>query len=114
MSFTVSSNSGSLHRVAIALGSNIGDRQSNLAAALHKLRSYVRIERISSVYETKPVGFTDQPDFLNMTCTGMTDLAPRALRDALAKIERQIGRRISIPLGPRAIDLDLLLYDDLV
>ena len=114
MSFTVSSNSGSLHRVAIALGSNIGDRQSNLAAALHKLRSYVRIERISSVYETKPVGFTDQPDFLNMTCTGVTDLAPRALRDALAKIERQIGRRISIPLGPRAIDLDLLLYDDLV
>jgi len=114
MSFTLSSNMAGLHRVAIALGSNIGDRQSNLAAALHKLRSYVRVERISSVYKTKPVGFTDQPDFLNMTCTGTTDMAPRVLRDALAKIERQIGRRVSIPLGPRAIDLDLLLYDDLV
>ncbi len=74
----------------------------------------MRIERVSSVYETKPVGFTEQPDFLNLACVGTTDMEPRVLRDALAKIERQIGRRLSVPLGPRAIDLDLLLYDDLV
>ena len=114
MSFTNPSNVSGRHRVAIALGSNIGDRRANLASALHKLRSHVRIERISSVYETKPVGFTEQPDFLNMACTGEADMPPRALRDTLAKIERQIGRRVSIPLGPRAIDLDLLLYDGLV
>ncbi len=111
MSLTHSGNSQGTHRVAIAIGSNIGDRQGNVAAAIHKLRSYVSIERISSVYETRPVGFVDQPDFLNLACTGTTDLAPHALRDALAKIERQIGRRATIPLGPRAIDLDLLLYD---
>ena len=114
MSFTQPSNPRGAHRVAIAIGSNIGDRQGNIAAAIHKLRSIVAIDRISSVYETKPVGFTEQPDFLNLACTGITELAPRHLRDALAKIERQIGRRFSVPLGPRAIDLDLLLYDDLV
>ena len=114
MSFTESSNPRGAHRVAIAIGSNIGDRQGNVAAAIHKLRSIVAIDRISSVYETKPVGFTEQPDFLNLACTGTTDVPPRALRSALAKIERQIGRRVSVPLGPRAIDLDLLLYDDLI
>lgn len=114
MSLTHSGNSQGTHRVAIAIGSNIGDRQGNVAAAIHKLRSHVSIDRISSVYETKPVGFTEQPDFLNLACTGTTDLGPHALRDALAKIERQIGRRTTIPLGPRAIDLDLLLYDTLV
>ena len=114
MSFTQSSHQNGAHRVAIALGSNIGDRQGNIAAALHKLRSLMRIDRISSCFETTPVGFRDQPDFLNLACTGTTDMAPRVIRDALARIERQVGRRVSVPLGPRAIDLDLLLYDDLV
>ena len=114
MPFTGSSKPGLAHRVAIALGSNIGDRRSNIAAAIHKLRSYATIDRVSSVYETVPVGYTHQPDFLNLACTGTTDLPPRGLRDALAKIERQVGRRVSVPLGPRAIDLDLLLYDDVV
>ena len=114
MSLTHSGNSQSTHRVAIAIGSNTGDRQGNVAAAIHKLRTFVSIERLSSVYETRPVGYMDQPDFLNLALTGTTDLAPHALRDALAKIERQIGRRTTIPLGPRAIDLDLLLYDAVV
>ncbi len=114
MSSTESSQSTPQHRVAIAIGSNIGDRQGNVGAAIHRLRSYVTIDRLSSTYETKPVGFTEQPDFLNLACTGWTSLGPHRLRDAMAKIERQIGRRISVPLGPRAIDLDLLLYDDLI
>lgn len=102
------------HRVAIALGSNIGDRQGNLVAALQRLRTVVRIDRISSVYDTLPVGFRDQPNFLNLVCTGYTVLAPHELRNALAAIERQVGRQPGTPLGPRAIDLDLLLYGDLV
>lgn len=114
MSFTKSSYSTAQHRVAIAIGSNIGDRQGNVNAAIHRLPSYVTIDRLSSVYETKPVGFTEQPDFLNLACTGWTSLDPQTLRRGLAKIERQIGRRLSVPLGPRAIDLDLLLYDDLI
>jgi GTP cyclohydrolase IV len=96
--------------VAIGLGSNLGDRQANVAAALQKLRAIVDVQRISSAYMTKPVGFVDQPDFLNLACTATTDLLPRELRDALRKIERQVGRTGSVPLGPRAIDLDLLLY----
>jgi GTP cyclohydrolase-4 len=114
MSFTESSKNAHEHRVAIAIGSNIGDRAGNVVAALHKLRSYLRIDRLSSVYETEPVGFTEQPKFLNLACTGWTTLPAPALRDALAKIERQVGREVSVPLGPRAIDLDLLLYDDLI
>ncbi|MDQ2816994.1 MAG: GTP cyclohydrolase MptA [Candidatus Eremiobacteraeota bacterium] len=101
------------HRVAIALGSNVGDLQGNVIGALQKLRRYVDIERISSAYETKPDGFADQPDFLNLACTGTTRLSPQDLHRAMQAIERQIGRRTIVPLGPRAIDLDLLLYDDL-
>lgn len=96
--------------IAIGLGSNLGDRQANVAAALQKLRAIVDVRRISSAYITKPVGFVDQPDFLNLACTASTGLGPRQLRDALRKIERQVGRAASVPLGPRAIDLDLLLY----
>ena len=104
----------SRHFVALALGSNLGDRQGNLAAALQQLRSAVDISRISSLYETAPVGFAQQPDFLNLTCVGYTLLEPRALRDAMMRAERFVGRAASFPMGPRAIDIDLLLYDDLV
>lgn len=102
------------HLFAIALGSNIGDRRGNIAAALQKLRAMLSITRISSVYETAPVGFTDQPDFLNMACIGMTQLPAAALRGELATIERELGRRTTVPLGPRPIDLDLLLYDEAI
>jgi len=100
--------------VAIGLGSNLGDRQGNLARALQGLREVVHIERISPVYETAPVGYSHQPDFLNLVCVGHTSLSPRDLREALHKIERRVGRAASFPMGPRAIDLDILLYGDLV
>ena len=98
--------------VAIGLGSNLGDRQANIAGALQRLRVFISVHRISSTYETKPVGFVDQPDFLNLACIGETSLAPRALRDALRDIELRIGRGPAVPMGPRAIDLDLLLYGE--
>ena len=100
--------------VAIGLGSNLGDRQGNLARALQSLREAVHIERISPVYETAPVGYSHQPDFLNLVCVGHTVLSPRELREALLKMERRVGRAASFPMGPRAIDLDILLYGDLV
>src|SRR5271165_2778871 len=102
------------HFVAIGLGSNLGDRQGNLARAIEHLRRAVHIQRVSPVYETVPVGYAQQPDFLNCACVGRTELGPRELRAALASIERQIGRTASFPMGPRTIDLDILLYDDLV
>ncbi len=96
--------------VAIALGSNLGDRQANVAAALQRLRAFVHIDRISSAYLTVPVGYADQPEFLNLACTGTTSLAAHELRDAMREIEWRVGRGATVPMGPRAIDLDLLLY----
>ncbi|MBV8081510.1 MAG: 2-amino-4-hydroxy-6-hydroxymethyldihydropteridine diphosphokinase, partial [Candidatus Eremiobacteraeota bacterium] len=104
----------SAHFVALGLGSNLGDRQANIARALALLREVIHMQRISPVYETVPVGFAQQPDFLNCACTGWTSLAPRELRAAIAGIERRVGRAASFPMGPRAIDIDILLYDDLV
>src|SRR5580704_15578342 len=103
-----------MHSVAIAVGSNLGDRQGNIASALARLRSFVELTRVSSTYDTLPVGVGDQPDFLNLACVGTTTLSPAELRDALKDVEKFVGRRQNGRRGPRAIDLDLLLYDDLV
>src|ERR1700680_1488917 len=100
--------------VAIGLGSNIGDRQGNLARALQRLRGVIHMERVSPLYDPVPVRYAQQPDFLNLACTGRTQLAPRELRDQLAEIERRVGRAASFPMGPRAIDMDILLYGDVV
>src|SRR5579863_1533496 len=102
------------HNVAIAIGSNIGDRRGNVAAALARLRAFVDVARVSSPYDTVPVGTSEQPDFLNLACVGTTMLAPAALVRALHDVEREVGRRDNGKLDPRAIDLDLLLYDQLV
>jgi len=99
--------------VAIGLGSNLGDRQANVAGALQRLRAFVDITRVSSAFITTPVGYRNQPDFLNLACVGTTALAPRALRAAMRDVERRVGRGAAVPMGPRAIDLDLLLYGDL-
>ncbi len=99
--------------VYIALGSNLGDRRSNLIEAIRQLRQKVQVERLSSVYETEPAYVTDQPRFLNMVLRGRTELAPRELLDFLKGIERRMGRLAAERYGPRPIDLDILLYDDL-
>src|SRR5471030_1831769 len=103
-----------IHQVAIAVGSNLGDRQGNIASALARLRSYVDLTRVSSTYDTAPVGVGPQPEFLNLACVGTTTLSPLDLHAALETVERFVGRRQNGRLGPRAIDLDLLLYDDVV
>lgn len=100
-------------RVAIGLGSNLGDRQANVVAALQRLRAFIDVTRVSSAYVTTPVGNRNQPDFLNLACVGTTALGARELRDAMRDVERRVGRGTAVPMGPRAIDLDLLLYGDL-
>src|ERR1700682_822272 len=103
-----------IHRVAIAVGSNLGDRQGNIASALARLRSIVALTHVSSTYDTIPIGVGDQPEFLNLACVGTTTLSPAELRAALKDVEKFVRRRHSATREPRAIDLDLLLYDDLV
>jgi 2-amino-4-hydroxy-6-hydroxymethyldihydropteridine diphosphokinase len=98
--------------VFICLGTNIGDRGQNLAQALQHLKAYIAIEAASSVYETQPVGFDDQPWFLNMVVKGATALSPRGLLAGLWSIEQSMGRQRTIKQGPRIIDLDILFYSD--
>src|SRR5689334_8981252 len=99
--------------VLIALGSNLGDRQYLLRRAIHELGRVVRIVRVSSVQETKPVDApAGSPDFLNMVVAGYTRLAPEALLDAMQAIETRLGRRRpAVRNAPRTIDLDLITYD---
>ena len=97
--------------VYLALGSNIGDRKSNLRAAIENMASAgIRVLRESPIYETEPVGYTAQRWFLNMVVEAETALFPLQLLTRTGKIERALGRVRTIPNGPRTIDIDILLY----
>lgn len=100
------------HIVYLALGANIGDRRGNLATALQRLREIMDIEIVSSIYETEPVGYIDQPRFLNIVCRGKTWLQAEELLKYAKEIEAAIGRKPSFRNGPRPIDIDILFYDD--
>ena len=103
---------------AIALGSNLasqyGDREANLREAVRRLGELGEVRAVSSFYDTEPVGYLDQPRFLNGAAVLETSLDPSALMRALLEIERAMGRERVIAKGPRVIDLDLLLYDNRV
>jgi len=102
-------------RAYVGLGSNLGDREGTLRAALDTLAAdpAVEVAAVSTLVETDPVGYLDQPRFLNGVAALETELAPRALLDLLLDVERRFGRlRQGVPRGgPRTLDLDLLLYD---
>ena len=98
----------------IALGSNLGNRLGNLQAAVLALQPSVGILDCSPVYETPPWGYLDQPAFLNQVVKAQTQLSPRELLDLLKQVETEMGRQKTMQNGPRLIDLDILLYEDLV
>lgn len=112
--------SGLSHRVYIGLGGNlpsrVGTPQETLMAALRALGNLGKVSAQSSMYETVPVDYKDQPRFVNAVACLETGLEPEPLLDALLEIERRFGRdrAKSIPKGPRSLDLDLLLFDDAV
>jgi 2-amino-4-hydroxy-6-hydroxymethyldihydropteridine diphosphokinase len=95
--------------VAIALGSNLGDRRSHLLHAVEALRQHLSDVRVSAFIETEPVGVGEQPPFLNGALTGRSDATPRALLDLLLDLERREGRERPYPGAPRTLDLDLIL-----
>ncbi len=101
-------------RVYLGLGTNLGDRAANLAEARRRLAAEVRLDLVSRVYESEPVGLAEQPLFLNQVAAGETALPPAALLAFLKAIERAMGRVPSIKNGPRLIDLDILFYGDWV
>lgn len=103
------------HKVYLSLGSNMGDREANLKEAIRRLCDSEKISdvRWSSVYETEPVGYDDQPFFLNICAEIMTSADPLELLDITQKIENDLLRVRTVKNGPRTIDLDILLFDDI-
>jgi 2-amino-4-hydroxy-6-hydroxymethyldihydropteridine diphosphokinase len=105
---------------AIALGSNLesrfGDREANLWEAVERVRELGEVKAVSSAYETEPVGYVDQPSFLNAALLLETSLEPTELMRALLEVEQAMGRERAgaVVKGPRVIDLDLLLYGKVV
>lgn len=94
----------------LSLGSNVGDRQVNLRTATGHLLDLGYVQEISSLYETEPVEFTDQPWFLNCAVAVRTELIPREFLAGILAIERSMGRQRIQPKGPRLIDIDILLF----
>ena len=98
-------------RIAIGLGTNLGNRQENLKTALERLQQDVlENAETSSIYETEPWGVKDQPKFLNAVVVGDTQWEPPAIVNFLKSLEREMGRTENIKNGPRMVDLDLLIF----
>jgi 2-amino-4-hydroxy-6-hydroxymethyldihydropteridine diphosphokinase len=97
--------------VYLALGSNIGNREANLRESIRLIsESGVQISKLSSIYETEPLDYLDQPWFFNAVLEAQTNLPVQELLAALRQIESRMGSKKPFPKGPRLIDLDILLY----
>jgi 2-amino-4-hydroxy-6-hydroxymethyldihydropteridine diphosphokinase len=108
------SNSVVRKTVYLSLGSNLGDREANLREAITRLSALGEVTKISSFYETEPVEFTEQPCFVNCAVEMKTEAMPRQLLSSLLSMEREMGRRRVQRKGPRLIDLDIVLFGDVV
>jgi 2-amino-4-hydroxy-6-hydroxymethyldihydropteridine diphosphokinase len=102
------------HIVYLALGSNVGNRAAQLKNAINQLTPQLHVVEKSRVYETPPWGYTEQPAFLNQVVKAQTYESAEALLKHLKRLEVALGRSPGFKNGPRAIDLDILMYDDLV
>jgi len=100
--------------VYLGLGSNLGDRRANLVKALRLLGERLTLERMSSLYETQPIGYEEQPLFLNAVCHVTTQIGPFQLLSIIKGIEVALGRAPSFVDAPRPIDVDILFYGDLI
>uniref|UniRef100_A0A7C4AIL8 2-amino-4-hydroxy-6-hydroxymethyldihydropteridine pyrophosphokinase n=1 Tax=Thermodesulfovibrio aggregans TaxID=86166 RepID=A0A7C4AIL8_9BACT len=104
-----------MHKVYLLLGSNIGDRKKNIEIALSELKHCgLIISKISSMYNTSPWGYIEQPEFLNVALECFTSLQPFDLLKEIKKIEKKMGRVDTVKYGPRIIDIDIIFYDDLI
>jgi 2-amino-4-hydroxy-6-hydroxymethyldihydropteridine diphosphokinase len=100
--------------VYLSLGSNVGEREENLRAAIARLGGLGEVVAVSAFYETEPMEFREQPWFLNCAVALKTTLMPRQFLSRILKIEQEMGRRRTRAKGPRTIDIDLLLFGNSV
>ena len=98
----------------LSLGSNLGERETNLRTAIAKLDGLGEVVAVSSFYETEPMELREQPWFLNCTVAVKTELMPKLFFSRMLRIEQEMGRRRTQPKGPRTIDIDLLLFGNSV
>jgi len=98
--------------VYLGLGSNLGDRENNLIAAVEHLSNNLAVMKVSPVYETEPMGYKEQPLFLNTAVSAVTGLKPLDLLDMVKRIERDMGRKPDFRNSPRLVDIDILFYGD--
>ncbi len=102
------------NKVFLAFGSNVGDKEANIALAVKKVRSLGAVEKVSILITTAPVGYSAQEDFFNGALILHTDLSPLNLLKKLKEIEAEVGRTPTFKNGPRVIDLDIVFYNDLI
>ncbi|MGA8185190.1 MAG: 2-amino-4-hydroxy-6-hydroxymethyldihydropteridine diphosphokinase [Terriglobia bacterium] len=104
-----------MKRVFLSLGSNLGNRSGNIQEALDALTAAgLEVRRVSSFYRTEPVEFRQQPWFINCVAEVLTELLPLQLLKAVQRVEHSLGRRRVVNKGPRTIDIDILLYENVV
>ncbi|WP_454054008.1 2-amino-4-hydroxy-6-hydroxymethyldihydropteridine diphosphokinase [Clostridium sp. Marseille-Q7071] len=104
------------HKAYIAVGSNLGDKEKNIKDALEIINNskHTKINKIANYYNTEPVGYTDQDEFLNTAIEVKTLLTPQKLMKFLLDVEKSLKRERIIKYGPRTLDLDVIFYDDLI
>ena len=100
-------------KIVLALGSNLGDRESNLDQAISELEKIIEITNLSTLHETAPVGGPKQGDYLNAVLIGETQLDPHELLALTSKIETKLGRVREVRNGPRTVDIDLIVFGEL-
>lgn len=103
-----------MHTIFLALGSNVGDQEGNIAQAVSLLKEKVEGISLAPLYRSKAVGVTNQPDFVNTALSGKTNLTPQELLTFVKQIEQKVGRVYRYRWGPREIDIDIIFYDALV
>ena len=101
-------------KAVIALGSNLGEPKENLDLAIGLLREATNVQKVSNYYVTEPVGYEDQPDFVNAVCIIETELPAIDLLNMLHGIEKAMGRERTIKWGPRTLDLDIIQYGSML
>jgi 2-amino-4-hydroxy-6-hydroxymethyldihydropteridine diphosphokinase len=101
-------------RVFLGLGSNLGDKEKNIIEAITRISAFSTIKKKSHLYRTEPVGFIDQPWFLNCAIEIETEIPPHELLSRVKSIEQKLGRTKTFTHGPRQIDIDILFYGNLV
>jgi 2-amino-4-hydroxy-6-hydroxymethyldihydropteridine diphosphokinase len=101
-------------RVFLGVGTNLGNRMANLEAAQLAVSKFAVIVKTSRIFETKPWGFLEQPDFFNQVWEVSTTLSPLELLSSIKQMEFNFGRKPTVKYGPRLIDIDILLYSNLI